>query len=294
MQWEAELVVDAKSILGEGPHWDAVRSSLLWVDITGKRLNEYKPEGGELRAYPFEEMVTAAVPAADGGILLTFPHSIGLFDPESGTLRTLLDGIEADKADNRFNDGKCDATGRYWGGTMSMNDVRGQGSVYSLDPDLQLRVREEFGPVTCSNGLGWSPDNRTMYYIDTPTYEVVAFDVDLQNGELANRRTAIRIPKEFAYPDGMTVDAEGMLWVAHWGGFRVTRWNPATAECIGTVHVPAPQVTSCTFGGPNRDELYITSARVGLSDEVLAEYPLTGGVFRIKPGVSGLPNYTFG
>jgi sugar lactone lactonase YvrE len=294
VKWEAELVVDAKSVLGEGPHWDADSQSLLWVDIFGNKLHRFHPGEGKLEAFDFDEYVTAAVPAKNGDILLTFPHSIGAFNTKSGELRVLQEGIEADKPNNRFNDGKCDVTGRFWGGTMSMNGERQQGSVYSLDADLTLRVRDEFGSVTCSNGIGWSPDGRTMYYIDTPTYAVIAFDCDAASGSLTNRRTAIPVPNEFSSPDGMTVDAEGMLWVAHWGGYRVTRWNPATAELIGTVDVPAPQVTSCTFGGANLDELYITSARTGLADEVLARYPMTGGVFRVKPGVKGLPNNTFG
>ena len=159
-----------------------------------------------------------------------------------GELQAIEDP-EQDKDTNRFNDGKCDAKGRFWAGTMSMNNESKAGSLYCLEQGQPVRTMVQ--GVSTSNGLGWSPDRQTMYYIDTPTRSIDRFDFDLTAGTIQNRTSIIHIPEEFGFPDGMTVDGEGMLWVAHWGGGRVTRWNPHTSELLQQIEVPADQVTSC-------------------------------------------------
>jgi sugar lactone lactonase YvrE len=145
-----------------------------------------------------------------------------------------------------------------------------------------------------SNGLAWSPDTLTFYYIDTPTRTVMAYDYDLTTGEIANPRLAISIPPEMGWPDGMTSDTEGMIWVALWGGAKLTRWNPATGQLVAAIPLPAFNVSSCTFGGPDLADLYVTSARQGMSAAQLAEYPLSGGLFRIQTKIQGMPTFEFG
>jgi sugar lactone lactonase YvrE len=199
---------------------------------------------------------------------------------------------EAHLPGNRFNDGKCDPAGRFWAGTMRIaEDQVGAGSLYCLDRDLT--VRKMWEGITIANGIAWSSDAKTMYYIDTPTCAVAAFDYDLATGSIANRREIIRTPKEAGFPDGMTIDAEGMLWVAYWQGWRVVRWDPSTGEMLATVELPVERVTAPWFGGPNLDELYITTARIGLSDEARAQQPLAGSLFRARVGVAGLPAFEF-
>lgn len=290
-QPQLELVLDLKATLGEGPCWDQQNGTLYWVDIKQNQVHAYHPELGTNRTITLNQMAGAVVPRAGGGLVLALQHGFYLLDWETEQL-TFLSDPEEDKPDNRFNDGKCDAAGRFWAGTLSFEEKEPVASLYVLEKDR--KVRKVLDGVTVSNGLGWSPDGQTMYYIDSPTRKVVAYDYDLDTGSLSKVRTVVSLPEGGGFPDGMTVDAEGMLWVAQWDGWQVSRWNPHTGEQIGSIPVPAARVTSCTFGGENYDELYITTARTGLSEEDLAKQPHAGGVFRIKPGVTGLPTASYG
>jgi sugar lactone lactonase YvrE len=202
----------------------------------------------------------------------------------------LLTTLEDEPANNRFNDGKCDPLGRFLAGTMDMNEKDPSGSLYSFDGKSVVKL---FDNVTISNGLAWSPDYKTIYYIDTPSREVKAFDYDLETGGIANMRVVVNIPETFGWPDGMTSDTQGNLWVAMWGGAQVTKWNPNTGELLEQIPVPAKNVSSCVFGGKNRNELYLTSARIGVDEETLKQYPLTGGVFRVETEVEGMPTFEF-
>jgi len=182
--------------------------------------------------------------------------------------------------------------GRFWAGTCAKTcDVSGAGSLYCLGTDL--KVHRMLDNLTVANGLTWSPDRKTMYCIDTPTFEIRAFDYDIDSGEIRDRRVAVAVPEEEGYPDGMTCDAEGMLWVAHWEGSRVCRWNPGTGSKIGEVRFPVELVSCCTFGGEKLDTLYVTTSRLGLKDEALRRQPLAGSLFRVNPGVPGTPTYLF-
>ena len=165
------------------------------------------------------------------------------------------------------------------------------GSLYSLDTNLT--VRQLWSNLTVSNGTGWSPNYSTMYLIDSPTKKVFAFDYDLITGNISNRRVVVTIPDTEGYPDGMTTDTEGMIWVALWAGYKVTRWNPNTGELLQTIPIPAPNVTSCTFGGANMNELYITTARKDMDRAQLDYYPKAGSVFRFKTDVIGMKNFEF-
>lgn len=283
MAYQAELVVDQKAILGEGPHWDG--HVLYWVDIISKRLHRYDPEHHRNDTFQLDQYIGAVVPSVNGQLVVGLQNGIHALDLQSESL-TLIGDPETDLPHNRFNDGKCDPSGRLYIGTMDVNAKRGKGSLYRLDFSGQLK--KVISPVTISNGLAWSPDEKLMYFIDTPTGEVSTFTYDKQTGDIVYKETAVRIPNEMGSPDGMTIDQEGMIWVAHWGGSRVTRWDPHIGKQLDEVRVPAPNVTSCTFGGQNLDELYITTARQGLTDKELSLSPQAGGLFKVKTKVKGM------
>ncbi|HLU21396.1 SMP-30/gluconolactonase/LRE family protein [Lederbergia graminis] len=290
MQYEVELVVDERAILGEGPTWDSEKKVLYWVDILGRKIHCYDPTTQNTKTITLDQYVGAAVPNTTGGLVLALQHGFYSIDLETEELTPIHDP-EEHLPNNRFNDGKCDAAGRFWAGTMSLSDEANVGNFYRLDVDHKVNKMVE--NVTTSNGIAWSPDNKTMYYIDTPTCEIVAYDFDLETGSISNKRVAIKHPKERGFPDGMTIDAEGMLWVATWSGAQVCRWNPHTGELLESVKIPSPLVTSCCFGGDNLDELYITTARVGLNEKTLEQYPHAGSLFKIKTNVKGQPMHPF-
>lgn len=236
-------------------------------------------------------MAGAIALTTGGQLLAALQHGFAKIDLELGDIRMLADP-EAHLSDNRFNDGKCDPAGRFWAGTMQLNGNKGAGSLYVLHPDLTVSLK--ISGLSVSNGLAWSPDQSTFYFIDTPTQQVAAYDYDLESGNISNKRIAVSIPPELGKPDGMTIDAEGMLWVALWDGWGVTQWNPETGALLQQYRLPVARVTSCTFGGKDLQDLYITTAKTGLSAEALANQPLAGAVFVIKnTGVKGLPANLF-
>lgn len=287
---KVELILDAKAELGEGPFWHPRENCLYWVDIEGKSLHVHDPEGEPDALYEAGCRVGAAVPRRSGGLVLATEFGFEAFDPKTGT-RTPIADPESDRPDHRFNDGKCDARGRFWAGTMCLAK-KPDAALYVLETDGSVRCVVE--GVTTSNGLGWSLDRKTMYYIDTPTLQVAAFDYDETAGTLAGRRAVVAFPQGVGRPDGMTVDAEGMLWIAHWAGARISRWDPGTGEVLAMVSVPAGNVSSCAFGGPDLDRLYVTTARHKLDAESLARHPHSGGLFVVEPGVCGLPADEYG
>lgn len=281
---KTELLYDIKATLGEGPVWDADTSTLYWIDILSQRI--YANENVFLEA---DETIGCLALRKDGGLIFTKRASIWTCGSDSSQL-TLVSSLENEPANNRFNDGKCDPHGRFLAGTMDMDELGPNGALYSFEG---TSLEELFDNVTISNGLAWSPDYKTLYYIDTPSHEVKAFDYDLDNGTIANMRVVIKISDALGHPDGMTSDTQGNLWIAMWGGAKVTKWNPNTGQLLEHIPVLAKNVTSCVFGGKNMNELFITSARVGLDEETLKQYPLTGGVFRLETNVEGLPSFEF-
>lgn len=292
MKKTVELVLDSRVVLGEGPIWDDKRQLLYWVDILGNSLNAFDPASGKNKKYDIGQHVGTVVPTQEPArVMLALHHGFAAYDLEERKL-TLWHDPEAHLPDNRFNDGKCDPVGRFWAGTMAMDATGKHGSLYCLDRDG--RVRRMLGDIGISNGLAWSLDGSVMYYIDTITSAVLAFDFDLENGAISNGRIVVRVPEAMGYPDGMTIDAEGMLWIALWGGGRIGRWNPDDGELLQSVACPVSQTTACAFGGQDLDTLYITSARVGLTTEQLKKEPHAGGLFAIQPGCQGLPAFRFG
>lgn len=283
---DVELLIDAHNELGEGAIWDTANATLYWVDITAGHVHSYHPETRARRTYTVGQMVGTVVPHAAGGLLLAVEQGTARLDLTTGDIMPIWQHTPLQPG-IRFNDGKCDPAGRFWAGTMALDARPGAGSLYRFDADGSVHTLVH--DVTVSNGLAWSLDNRTFYYIDTPTQAVAAFDYDLTTGEISNRRDVIRIDPGDGSPDGMTIDAEGMLWIAHWGGSRVTRWNPADGSLLQTVRLPVARVTSCWFGGPDLNELYITTASIGLSAEERAAQPHAGGLFRYKSATQGVP-----
>ncbi|RIV17124.1 SMP-30/gluconolactonase/LRE family protein [Alicyclobacillaceae bacterium I2511] len=287
---ELQLVVDKRAELGEGPSWDKINKRLLWVDIFGQKIHAFYPETGEQREWKEEAYVTSVVPVLDQGVVVTLPHGIYRVDLADSS-STLLAEVELDRLGNRCNDAKCDPQGRLWVGTMDRTERQPTGNLYRLSKAGPLR--QVVSGVTISNGLAWSPDGQVMYYIDSPTHQVMAYDFDSVSGGIAHPRVAVTVPPQLGMPDGMTVDAQGTLWVCLWGGSRVTQWNPLDGQLLGEILIPAPNVTSCAFAGDSLDELYITTARTGLNAETLAQFPHTGGLFRVKTRVPGLPTQAF-
>jgi len=262
IKYEARAVESIPPLrLGEGPCWDAGIQALYFVDILGKSLHRYFPATGAHEIFGMGKLIGTVAPTRGERVLVALEDGAYLFHPATQEME-LLCAIERDMPNNRFNDGKCDPSGRFYAGTMLHRETGdASGSLYCVEADGSVqRVLEG---VTISNGIGYSPDQRTMYYIDTPTMHVDAFDHDIKTGALSNRRAVVNITPGEGGPDGMTVDVEGMLWVAQWGGYRVCRYDPATGEKLAQVDVPAERTSACAFGGPNMDQLYITTAMGG-------------------------------
>ena len=284
-----ELVLDAKATLGEGAIWVAEYQRLFWVDIEGRRIFSYHPATGENHGWDVGQRVGTVVPRARGGLMLALHEGFAEFDPGTGRVTMRPRPPEFDPALARFNDGKCDPNGRFWAGTMVFDKKQAgelPGKMYRLDHDGSIHVM--WRGVGTSNGIAWSLDRRTLYYIDTALVRVDAFDYDDASGAVARRRPVITIPPGMGRPDGSTLDAEGMLWIAMWDGARVTRWDPDNGRLLQSISLPVARVTSCAFGGPELDTLYITSARLGLTADQLIAQPLAGGLFKVGPGLRGL------
>ena len=282
-----EIIHDAAALLGEGPAWDAKTGTLYWVDILENRVHFHR--NGEDGFIQLDEMPGCLAPCKDGNLLVAARASILTLNPATAKQTTLASVTEP--ANNRFNDGKCDPAGRFLAGSMNMDEKTPSGALYSFDGGTATKMLDG---IRISNGLAWSPDYKTFYYIDTPTRELKAFDYDLSTGQIANSRVVITVPESLGWPDGMTSDMGGNLWIAIWGGAQVTRWNPRTGQLLEQIPLPAKNVTSCVFGGKNLNELYITSARVGLDDADLAAYRHSGSLMRVTTKVQGMPTFEFG
>lgn len=288
---DVDLLCDARAELGEGPSWDGKQSRLHWVDILAGRLHTFDPASAEDSSINLGEPVGCAVREKEAGFVVAMRSGLWSLDPVTGK-RVQLATPEPDLPGNRFNDGKCDPWGRFLAGTMDIAEVQTSGSLYSYSPDG--KITRLIGGLRISNGLTWSPDYSTFYFIDTPTRTVTAYDYHPETGEITRPRRVVSVPEEMGWPDGMTSDQEGMLWIAMWGGAKITRWDPVSGKCTNVIPVPALNVTSCIFGGANLNDLYITSARKGMTPEQLDRQPLSGGLFRLRTGVKGIPTFEFG
>lgn len=286
-----ETILDAHAELGEGPCWDPGRQRLYWVNIRACEVHEFDPATNLDRVIHLSRHVGCVVLRQGGGALVALQDGLAELDLDTG--RTVpIANPEAGREDILFNDGKCDPAGRFWVGTKAYADTPGAGALYCMETDRTVRLKVP--GVTISNGLAWSLDARRMYYIDTLAAEVSVFDYEARTGAISNRRTAVPIPRDMGFPDGMTIDAEGKLWVALWRGHGVVRLDPDTGACLEKIPLPVSCPSSCCFGGRNLDELYITSAWIELTAEERAAEPLAGALFRVRAGVQGLAASCFG
>lgn len=287
---EAEVVFPRPSELGEGSLWDAARGLLYWVDIVQHKVFAFDPRNRSNLAYDVGEDVGTVVLTENDQLLLALRSGFAVLDPATGALRRLGDP-ESDKPHTRFNDGKCDPRGRFWAGTI-VEGAGSDGGLYCLHPDLS--IEKKLDGVRCSNGLCWSRDQRRFFYIDTPTYQVWAFDYDPDTAAISGRRTVIELPKSVGAPDGMTIDEEDQLWVALFDGGKVIRIDPATGAITFEVLLPeGGNVTSCAFGGPNLDQFYITTARIGLDAERRKQMPRAGSLYVAAMPFRGVPAVRF-
>ena len=278
------------STLGEGPVYDEKSNIILWIDIVNALIIEHDLINNTERKIEIGSMIGSFAIMEDGNFIAALQEGIAIINRTTGD-KKIIASPEVNKPSNRFNDGKSSPDGHFWAGSMSLNETDPSGSLYRIDENFKVEKQE--GGLTISNGLCWSLDKKYFYFIDTPTLQVVRYDYT--NGNISNKKTVITIDAaKDGYPDGMTIDADGNLWIAHWGGWQVTRWNPLSGEKMTAIRLPVSQVTSICFGGDDFSDMFITSARRGLTSAQLASEPLAGATFRVhNTGFRGLPFYRF-
>jgi D-xylonolactonase len=284
---EVRCIWPAGAVLGEGGLWSVRRQQLFWVDILSRHIHRLDPATGAQDRWTLEEEVSALAERRDGeGLAIALRRGPAFWDPDRpGEPPRYLCQPEPERSGNRFNDARCDAAGRWWMGSMDFGCEQPTGSLYRVEADGAWARMDEGFAVT--NGPTWIHQGRTLLFNDTVSGQVLAYDTDPVTGEIGGRRLWLQFAPEDGVPDGMTTDALGRVWICHWGGGCVTCHDPDTAKELARVHLPVSQVTSCTFGGPDLATLFITSARFSLDAAALAREPLAGGLFAVRPGVTG-------
>lgn len=283
---DVEQVLHIQNILGEGPIWHHEEQTLYWVDIQAHYFYRLDPATGRYERFDIGLPVGAVAFRATGGLVLATKDGFAFWSEESQVVAFIADP-EAHKPDSRFNDGSVDRQGRFWAGTMGQGPT---SCLYRLDPDGSVHTLET--GIEISNGIGWSPDNKIMYYTDSPKKIIYAYDFDPASGAIENRRSFVATPDEAGVPDGLTVDSEGFVWSARWDGWKISRYGPS-GKVEREIRLPIQRPTSCAFGGAALNELYITSASTGLSDEEKAKQPMAGDIFRVRMEIKGLPEPEF-
>ncbi|QQY82695.1 SMP-30/gluconolactonase/LRE family protein [Tamlana sp. s12] len=282
---KADLVYNIHAQLGEGALWNCKTQELYWVDIENKTLNIYDPKTKTNTVFKTKSRIGTVVPVSESEALVALEDGVYILNLNSGTTNRFVN-MENELVGSRLNDGKCDPSGRFWVGSMHLNQETGKANLYCLNGRGELE--EKLTNRTISNGIVWTSNKKTMYYIDTPTSQIKAYDYDDATATISNERVVVEIPVDFGFPDGMTIDEEDMLWVGMWNGNGVIRFNPKTGKAIQKIEVPAHNVTSCAFGGENLDVLYITTASVDMTAEEILKYPHAGSLFSVVPGVKGV------
>jgi sugar lactone lactonase YvrE len=285
---EVDVVLEAQAEVGESPTWDVAREALIWVDIYRHLVHVLDPSNGSNRTYNVGEPVGAVAPSERGSLVVALSGGFAILDPDAGSLLRVA-SIHERAPDALMNDGKCDPQGRFLAGSTTRSEAPGAGTLYRLDADYGVEVL--LRNVTLSNGLGWSPDGKVMYYVDSALQRIDKF-VYTDSGHISRRQAFVEIPASSGMPDGLTVDEHGYVWVAMWGGSALRRYSPE-GGLEGELRLPVSQVTSCAFGGPDWNELYVTTASWGMGSEHRRREPHAGAVFVARPGMAGLPTRHF-
>ncbi|HEY2862316.1 MAG TPA: SMP-30/gluconolactonase/LRE family protein [Casimicrobiaceae bacterium] len=284
-----ECVLDARASLGECPVWSIEEQVLYWIDINAPSLNRFDPKSRSNLAWPMPSSIGSYALREQGGFVAALRDGIWLID-RAGRLGDRMAEAPYDPSHHRFNDGRADAAGRYWAGTMNERREASSGALYCIDPYFTLtRVLDG---IMISNGLAWSPDGRTLYHADTPTRTVNAYDFDATSGAVGGKRTFAHFDGETERPDGAAVDSEGCYWIAFYRGGKVVRLS-TRGERIAEYAVPAMCPTMCAFGGPDLRTLYVTTARQNREPDELARLPQSGGVFAMQVDTPGRPEPKF-
>jgi len=285
----AELAAKLECNVGEGPFWDDIEQQLYFVDIVSKQVKIFTGSSRSVETIQFDQEIGAVFLDQESQLIVAARD--GIFKASrSGVLETLLAPIKLEDTSIRTNDAKCDSTGRMWVGTMAFDFSPGVAALYTFD---SKDLKEVVSDLTVSNGIGWSLDKKSMYFIDSPTKKVDIFDLNLEKGDLKNRRLFIQLGDLDAFPDGLTTDEDGGVWVALFGGGQVRRFS-AEGKLTHIVELPVKQVTSCCFGGADMSELYITTAQNGMDSDSLISQPLAGSLFRAKTSFIGVKSQRYG
>jgi sugar lactone lactonase YvrE len=291
MYIDVEKVCDIRCSLGEGPCWDDENCRIYWIDIIEKAIHSYDLKNGKTRTIKLNKFIGSIGLRKSGGLVAALNDGFYYIE-NNPSIEILIKKVEDNLNSKRFNDGKVDLLGNFWAGSISYEENLPTGILYCLKSSL--KIKKVLNNITISNGITWSLDNKKMYFIDTPTLRVDVFDFDIYKNSITNRKIAFEIPKDAGYPDGMTIDVEGKLWIAHWGGSKVCRWDPSTKKIIKTINIPAERVSSCTFGGVNLDELFITTAKRGFAENINeGDEKGSGFIYRVKTDTRGINTFKF-
>lgn len=288
LRHEYEVVLENQAVLGEGPAWDEKRHALLWVDIVKHTINRLDVRSGKNQSVPFSATIGSVVPRQSGGYTLATDNGlIALSDDLK--IGDLIAPLTISK-EEQMNDGKCDALGRYWTGTLAIDRKSPVGALYCIDEEH--RIEQKLTDAIVSNGMGWNAKQDKMYYIDTKKNAIFQFDFDLKTGQIKNRQVFVDLSNCKGGGDGMTLDVEDCLWVAQWDSGEIHRYKP-DGTLDYAIPMPVRRVTSCCFGGDDLTDLYVTSSKNGLTEQQLKEQPLSGSIFKVKVGVKGVPTYAY-
>jgi sugar lactone lactonase YvrE len=288
---KATLEYQIGSKLGEGAFWNHKTNELYWVDILDNKLNIYNPKTKFNTGFDTPSSIGTVVPSdQDHEAVIALQDGIYMMNTQNGSVELLSD-IEQNKPGNRFNDGKCDPSGRFWVGSMAFSQESYLASLYMVDAKGEAFLKKD--SVTVSNGIAWNKDKSTMFYIDTPTAAIKAYDYDDATGHISNERVAVTVNDSLGFPDGMAIDEDDNLWVGMWNGNAVLQFDSKTGELLSKVEVPAHNVTSCAFGGDDLDILYITTSSVDMTEGEQQQFPLAGSIFKVQTPVNGVKSSFF-
>ena len=283
---EVKVACETVASLGEGAVWDHKNNRLLWIDITDGKVFVFTPSDGKNVEISVGKMIGTVVPYEKNKVVVALEDGIYELDLETEKLTFICTPENPVVKGNRYNDGKCDAQGRLWVGTMNMKENTPTAGLYIVKGNGECQ--QVLKNVITSNGICWSLDNKKMYYHDSPLRTISAFDCDLNAGIISNREEIVKMPKDMGNADGNTIDADGMVWVANWGGACASQWNPHTGQLLQKIEVPAYNVASVAFGGENLDDLYFTTTSKFMPEDKVSLYPDAGKLFVCKPGCKGI------